>query len=97
MIPINTPCPECMARMTAGVEVLPDDGERKNLFFWCPHNRVSAAVEVLPGKLLGHWTLQPARSEEEALRMAQNSIDENEFLNGLYGQLAQAQKPAITN
>ena len=97
MIPINTPCPECMARLTAGVDALPDDGERKNLFFWCPHNRVSAAVEVLPGKLVGHWILQPAASEKAARAAFQNAIDENAFMGQLAVDLAQSQRPAITN
>lgn len=97
MIPMNTPCPECMARMTAGIEALADDGERKNLAFWCPHNRVHAAVEVLPGHLIGHWILQPAESEEIARAALQGAIDDDEFMRGLAGQLAQAQKPAVTN
>lgn len=96
MIPINTPCPACMGRMSTGIESIPE-GERTNLFFWCSHNRVSAAVEVLPGRLVGHWILQPAKTESDARAAVQSAVEDNAFLGGLYRKLAQAQKPPITN
>lgn len=96
MIPINAPCPECLSRMTAGVDAMPET-ERNNLFFWCPHNRVSAAVEVLPGRLVGHWILRPALTEAAALAGAQAVIDDAAFLEGLLGDLAQAQRPSVSH
>lgn len=97
MIPMNTPCPECLSRLTAGIDAMPETSERTNLFFWCPHSRVCAAVEVLPGRLIGHWVLQPAQTEAAALAGAQAAIDDDAFLKGLLGDIALAQRPAISH
>lgn len=97
MIPLNAPCPECLARMAAGIDAMPETGERTNLYFWCALNRVSAAVEVLPGRLVGHWLLQPALTEAAALAGAQAALDDDAFLRDLLGDLAQAQRPAISH
>lgn len=96
MIPINTICDKCMGDLATRVEAMPDDGTPRNMLFWCGHNRVGGAVEVLPGKLLGHWILQPAASADAARAMFQIAAAENAALVQLAVGLAQAQKPAAS-
>lgn len=87
MIPIQSICPDCHARLNAALDQLQDKGKTM-LHAFCTHNKVTLSLTVLPGGVADHWMLTPAETAEEAKANAEETMGDAQFLQTLHAALA---------
>lgn len=81
MTPIQSICPECLAKIAIGIDQVLDVGRDdglNSLHTWCKHNNVAISLQVLPGGIGGHWIMQPAASESEAKQRVEIALAQAE-------------------